>query len=130
MWWTRVERVPVRHRMSSVYLCPILLILALVGIDTLAPLVPALILVGLMTGILFHRGGNSTLTRTVLSVLGHVLVAVPYLRRGAPSSTPTLPSVGVIALVLALYYSLDMWPYCIPPWEFALVTLSVVCLVS
>ena len=112
--------------MSSVYLCPVLFLLACAEVDVLAPLVPTLIVLGSLTGMVFLGHGANTPERTVLSVLGHCAVYVPYLLRdGAPPQVSPCLSWCVMACVLAVYRVLDVWPYCISPLEFGVVAWLV-----
>lgn len=127
-WWGRRTFVIRRQHMSSVYLCPLLFVLACVGLDALAPLVPTLVVIGAITGIVFWTTGSSTRERALVSILGHAAVYLPYVRTGRPDVSP-LPSLGVLTGVLLAYYATDLWPYCITPSEFALTAALLICLV-
>ena len=114
--------------MSSVYLCPILFLLAYMEVDTFAPLVPTLMVIGAITGIVFLWNHSNTVNMTALSILGHCAVYIPYLVR-APDDVSPIPSLCLTACILSTYYALDVWPYCISPLEFALVATLVILLI-
>lgn len=125
-WWTRRSFDVRRAHMSSVYLCPLLFLLACLEVDTFAPLVPTLAVLGAVTGIVFLASGANTPQRTLLSILGHCAVYLPYCAR-APTSgrVSRLPSACLTASVLGAYHLLDVWPYCITPTEFAAIAAVV-----
>ena len=127
-WWTQRTFAIDRRAMSSVYLCPVLLVLACLGVDTFAPLVPTLMVIGAITGIVFLLNHSNTIGMTTLSILGHCIVYVPYLLR-PPTNVSPIPSLCLTACVLSTYYALDIWPYCISPMEFATVASLVILMI-
>ena len=127
-WWTQRTFTIHRRHMSSVYLCPVLFVLACLGVDTFAPLVPTLMVIGAITGMVFLWNHSNTVGMTTLSILGHCAVYAPYLLR-APGNVSPVPSLCLTACVLSTYYALDYWPYCISPMEFAVVATLVILMI-
>lgn len=133
MWITRRTPTVTMHHMSSNYLVPILIVLAVLNVHTFAPMNPALVVIGCVTTAMYcwvHR--TTTPTQALVSIVGHWLLYAPYycVRRGGhypsavspyPSAVSPYPSACLGGGVLLLYWSLDLWPYCITPVEFALL---------
>ena len=116
-WWVQRTFVIHRRHMTSVYLCPLLFFLGCLGIDTFAPLVPSLMVIGIITGVVFRLNHSNSSHMTMLSIVGHCGVSLPYLLRSSKDVRST-PSLCVIACVIGTYRALDIWPYCISPIEF------------
>lgn len=122
MWLTRRAHGEVRRgRMSSCYLVPALVALGLLDVHTFAPMVPTLVVIGCVTTLVFCLQHDNSPQMAIVSILGHLLLYLPYYDRGGLPKVPTYPSVLLLSGVLSIYMALDVWPYPINPVTFAVL---------
>ena len=55
----------------------------------------------------------------LVSIVGHLILYLPYYDKGGLPKVPTYPSVLLLSGILTLYMALDVWPYPVSPVEFA-----------
>lgn len=122
MWWMRRTRGEVRReRMSSCYLVPALVLLAVLDVHTFAPMVPTLVVIGCVTSLLFCLQRDNSPQMALVSIVGHLLLYLPYYDKGGLPQVPIYPSVLLLSGVLSLYMALNVWPYPVSPVEFAVL---------
>jgi hypothetical protein len=83
-------------------------------------MVPTLIVVGCVTTLVFLANKKNTPQMAALSILGHMLLYLPYATCGLPKVS-LYPSVALLMTILCVYMALDVWPYPVSPVEFAVL---------
>ena len=125
MWITRRAHVVRRVQMSSCYLVPALLVLAGLNVHTFDPIVPALVVIGCVTTLMFHARGKNTLKMAFASIVGHLILLGPCAKK---KQAPMWPSFAVFACIFLIYRTCDTWPYPISPLEFATLATGAIVL--
>lgn len=116
--------------MASCYLGPLLILCGYLGFYSFRIAAAVVCIFGIAQTLHLMAHGTLTQVQGLLSIVGHLLVWVPFMGHKSPIKETLLHSFTLLIFVLGLYWVSGTWPYTLSPMVAIGVALTVATVVT